>query len=115
DGLDTDGTDSADFAVQTDVGDAASVRDAVTAVVERFGRLDIVINNAGIGAQGDIAANSDDEWHRVWNINVVGMARVSREALPHLQQSPAASIVNVSSIAATAGLPQRALYSATKG
>lgn len=113
--LDTDGADVTHFAVQADVGVEASVRDAVAAVIERFGRLDIVINNAGIGAQGDIAANSDDEWHRVWDINVVGMARVSREALPHLRQSPAASIVNVSSIAATAGLPQRVLYSATKG
>ena len=49
------------------------------------------------------------------DINVVGMVRVSRAALPHLRKSPAAAIVNTCSIAATAGLPQRALYSATKG
>ena len=98
-----------------DVGDTASVEAAVAAVVERFGRLDIVVNNAGVGAQGDVAANGDDEWARVWNINVVGMVRVARAALPHLRNSPAASITTTSSIAATAGLPQRALYSATKG
>lgn len=103
------------FAVETDVGDDRSVRRAISAVAERFGRIDVVVNNAGIGAQGDVAGNSDDEWHRVWDINVVGMARVTREALPHLRKSPSASIVNLASVAATAGLPQRVLYSATKG
>lgn len=103
------------FSVETNVGDDASVRSAIDAVAARFGRIDIVVNNAGIGAQGTVADNSDDEWHHVWNINVVGMARVSRAALPHLRRSSAGSIVNTSSIAATAGLPQRALYSASKG
>lgn len=103
------------FGVQTNVSDDESVRAAVAAVVEKFGRIDIVVNNAGIGAQGDVAANDDDEWHRVWDINVVGMARVSRAALPHLRISPAAAIVNLSSVLATAGVPQRVLYSATKG
>ncbi|MGG7507933.1 SDR family NAD(P)-dependent oxidoreductase [Plantibacter sp. YIM 135249] len=103
------------FAVAGNVADAASVRAAIDAVVERFGRIDIVVNNAGIGAQGTVEDNPDDEWLRVFDINVVGMARVSRAALPHLRKSPSAAIVNTSSIAATAGLPQRALYSATKG
>ena len=75
----------------------------------------MLVNNAGIGAQGTVEANTDDEWRRVLDVNVVGMARVSRAALPHLRRSPAAAIVNTSSIAATAGLPERALYSATKG
>ncbi|CAN5394860.1 SDR family oxidoreductase [soil metagenome] len=103
------------FAVETNVSDDASVRAAIDAVVERFGRIDIVVNNAGIGAQGDVTANDDEEWHRVWDINVVGMARVSRAALPWLRKSPAAAIVNLSSIVATAGVPQRVLYAATKG
>lgn len=106
---------AADLAVQVDVSDDESVVAGVRRVVEEFGRLDIVINNAGIGAQGDVAANSDEEWHRVLDVNVVGMVRVSRAALPHLRTSPAAAIVNTASIAATAGLPQRALYSASKG
>lgn len=103
------------FAVAADVSDNASVHDAITAVVSRFGRLDILINNAGIGAQGTVEDNTDEEWHRVFDINVIGMVRTSRAALPHLRQSPAAAIVNTCSVAATAGLPQRALYSATKG
>lgn len=103
------------FGVECNVADDASVRAAVDAVVREFGRLDVVVNNAGIGAQGDIAANPDEEWLRVLDINVVGIARVSRAALPYLRESPAAAIVNTCSIAATAGLPQRALYSASKG
>lgn len=107
--------DAAHFAVQANIADDASVRSAIAAVAARFGRIDIVVNNAGIGAQGTVADNDDDEWARVLGINVTGIARVTRAALPWLRQSPAAAIVNTSSIAATAGLPQRALYSASKG
>jgi NAD(P)-dependent dehydrogenase (short-subunit alcohol dehydrogenase family) len=103
------------FGVVVNVADDASVTAGVDAVVSKFGRLDIVVNNAGIGAQGDVSGNDDDEWHRVWDVNVVGMARVSRAALPHLRTSPSAAIVNLSSVVATAGVPQRVLYSATKG
>jgi len=98
-----------------DVGDDASVRSAVEQAAEQLGGIDIVINNAGIGAAGTVADNPDDEWNKVWNVNVVGMVRVARAALPHLRTSEHAAIVNTCSIAATAGLPQRALYSATKG
>jgi 2-keto-3-deoxy-L-fuconate dehydrogenase len=98
-----------------DVADDASVRAAVQGVVEHFGGLDIVVNNAGVGAQGTVADNSDEEWQRVLDINVIGMVRVTRAALPHLRASSAAAVVNTCSVAATAGLPQRALYSTTKG
>jgi 2-keto-3-deoxy-L-fuconate dehydrogenase len=104
-----------DLATGCDVGDGDSVDAAVAEVAERHGRIDVLINNAGIGAAGDVTANDDLEWHRVLNVNVVGIARVSRAALPLLRQSPSAAIVNTCSIAAVAGLPQRALYSASKG
>ncbi len=101
--------------IRCDVSSDDEVRSAIDAVVERFGRLDILVNNAGIGAQGDVTANDDDEWHRVFDVNVVGMVRLARAALPHLKNSPSAAIVNTCSIAAWAGLPNRALYSASKG
>ena len=104
-----------DDGFRCDVSSDDEVRSAVDAVVERFGRLDILVNNAGIGAQGDVTANDDDEWHRVFDVNVVGMVRLARAALPHLKNSPSAAIVNTCSIAAWAGLPIRALYSASKG
>ncbi|MFF4137106.1 SDR family NAD(P)-dependent oxidoreductase [Streptomyces mirabilis] len=100
---------------RADVTDDASVREAVAAAVADLGGLDVLINNAGIGARGTVEDNADDEWHRVLDVNVVGMVRTARAALPHLRESAHAAIVNTCSIAATAGLPQRALYSATKG
>jgi len=103
------------LSIPCDISDPAAVDAAVAAVVARFGRLDVVVNNAGIGAQGDVAANPDDEWHRVLDVNVVGMARVTRAALPHLRVSPAASVVCTSSVVAVVGVPDRALYSASKG
>ena len=101
--------------LRADVTDDASIRSGVAAAAEQLGGIDIVINNAGIGAQGTVEDNDDDEWARVFDVNVQGMVRTTRAALPHLRNSSHAAIVNVSSIVATAGLPQRALYSATKG
>jgi 2-keto-3-deoxy-L-fuconate dehydrogenase len=98
-----------------DVTDDASVRLAVDTAAERLGGIDILVNNAGTGAIGTVADNPDDQWHQVFDVNVVGIVRVTRAALPYLRASEHAAIVNTCSIAATAGLPQRALYSATKG
>jgi NAD(P)-dependent dehydrogenase (short-subunit alcohol dehydrogenase family) len=98
-----------------DVSDDASVRAAVAGAVAALGGLDVLVNNAGIGAAGTVEDNPDAQWHRVFDVNVVGMVRVTRAALPHLRASRHAAVVNTCSIAATAGLPQRALYSATKG
>lgn len=112
---DVDGLPEGLIGVQADVSDDAAVRAAVAGAVQQLGGLDILINNAGIGAQGGVEDNADDEWHRVLDVNVVGMVRVSRAALPALRASGSGAIVNTSSIAATAGLPQRALYSASKG
>lgn len=113
--LNPNAADERFFSVKADIADRASVETAIGAVAERFGGIDIVINNAGIGAQGDISANDDDEWARVLTINVTGIARTTSAALPYLRESSAAAVVNTTSIAATAGLPQRALYSASKG
>nr|WP_246299698.1 SDR family oxidoreductase [Nocardioides panaciterrulae] len=98
-----------------DVTDEAGVADAVQTVVARLGRLDVVVNNAGIGAQGTVETNDLVEWHRVLDVNLLGMVRVSRAALPHLRRSPSAVIVNTASVAADVGLPDRVLYSASKG
>ncbi|MEU6006739.1 SDR family oxidoreductase [Streptomyces sp. NPDC047453] len=103
------------LAFRADVTDDTSVRRAVEQAAEALGGLDVLVNNAGIGAQGTVEDNDDEEWRRVFDVNVLGMVRTARAALPHLRASSHAAIVNTCSIAATAGLPQRALYSATKG
>lgn len=101
--------------LRADVTDDASVTEAVERAAAEFGGLDVVVNNAGVGAQGTIEDNSDDEWRRLYEVNVLGVVRVTRAALPHLRRSAHPAIVNTCSVAATAGLPNRALYSATKG
>jgi NAD(P)-dependent dehydrogenase (short-subunit alcohol dehydrogenase family) len=98
-----------------DVADDRAVRNAVQAAAEWLGGIDVVVNNAGIGALGDVAANSDEQWHRLFDVNVFSIARVTRAALPWLRASSRAAIVNTCSAVATTGLPNRALYSATKG
>lgn len=113
--LNPDGAPTGALALQCDVSDRASVDAAVEAAAAEYTGIDIVINNAGIGAQGQVDANDDAEWNRVINVNVVSVARVTAAALPHLRRSAHAAVVNTSSIAATAGLPDRVLYSATKG
>lgn len=105
--------------VVADVTDDAAVRRAVDEAADVFGGLDVLVNNAGVGAQGTVEDNTDEEWRRVFDVNVLGIVRVSRAALPHLRRAAGrrgqAVIVNTCSIVATAGLPQRALYSASKG
>lgn len=108
-------TDDGWIAVRADVRNDAQVRAAVRDAVTGLGGLDVLVNNAGTSAQGGVEANDDDEWHRVLDVNVVGLVRVTRAALPSLRRSAHAAVVNTCSVAATAGLPDRALYSASKG
>jgi len=103
------------FAVAADVTDDAAVREGVARVVDHLGGIDVLVNNAGIGAQGGVETNDDEEWRRVLDVNLLGLVRVTRAALPHLRESKAAAIVNTASVAAEVGLPQRVLYSASKG
>jgi len=74
-----------------------------------------VADDAGIGAVGTVIDNEDDEWLRALNVNVIGTVRTSRACLPHLRESASAAIVNTASVVATVGLPDRALYSSSKG
>jgi 2-keto-3-deoxy-L-fuconate dehydrogenase len=110
-----DGVPAGALAIQCDVTDSAGVNEAMDTIVDRLGGLDVLVNNAGIGAVGDVADNDEDEWARVLDVNVIGMARVARAALPHLRRSEHPVIVNMCSAVAFVGVRQRALYSASKG
>lgn len=107
-------------ALAADVGDDRSVRAAVDRAAAELGGLHTVVGNAGIGAVGTVEDNDDSEWQRLLDVNVLGLVRTARAALPHLRRTAAerpgaVSVTHTCSIAATAGLPQRAAYSASKG
>lgn len=102
-------------AFQGSVTDDAAIRRAVDGIGDRYGRVDILINNAGISFLGGIEEGTMDDWQRVIDVNLIGVARVTRLALPLLRKSSHGAIVNIASCLSRTGLARRALYSATKG
>jgi NAD(P)-dependent dehydrogenase (short-subunit alcohol dehydrogenase family) len=100
---------------RADVSNRASVDAAINAVGAQLGGVDVLVNSAGISAVGTVEQNDDAQWARVLDINVTGIARTTAAALPWLRQSAHPAVVNLCSIAALTGLPQRALYGASKG
>jgi NAD(P)-dependent dehydrogenase (short-subunit alcohol dehydrogenase family) len=103
------------IAVRTDVTDGAACERAVAAALERWGRLDVLFNNAGIGAVGTVDDEPLDQVDRVWNVNVRGVFLMCRAALPSMMARRSGSIINMASAIAEAGLARRASYSASKG
>jgi NAD(P)-dependent dehydrogenase (short-subunit alcohol dehydrogenase family) len=101
--------------ISCDVTSDAQVRAAVDRVVAELGGLDVLVNNAAVSAVGTVADNPDEEWARVLDVNVTGVVRVTRAALPHLVASGSAAVVTTCSVVALVGVPDRALYGATKG
>jgi NAD(P)-dependent dehydrogenase (short-subunit alcohol dehydrogenase family) len=101
--------------ITCDIGDLTSVSSAFAALAKQTQVIDILANNAGVGATGTVEDASEEEWHKVLNINVVGTSRVSAAAMTLLRKSKSPAIVNTCSVAATAGIPKRAVYSASKG
>ncbi len=103
------------ISVVADVTDRASMLRAAQAMEAAFGGCDILIANAGVGSVGTVEDNDDDEWHRVYDVNVVGIVRTVSAFLPLLRRSSCGAIVTTASIVSTTGLPQRACYGASKG
>lgn len=104
-----------DFQLVTmDVTDSASVRACVQEIVEREGRIDVLINNAGLGIQGPAEDISVEDAQRLFDTNLFGPHRLCLAVLPHMRAKSKGLIINISSVAANFGLPYRSFYSASK-
>lgn len=102
--------------VRCDVTDSASVRDAIASAVERFGRLDVLVNNAGGGSGIPFEETDDDDWRRMTELNLGGAVRCIRAALPHLVAGPGGgSVVSVSSVNGLAAFGDIAYATAKAG
>lgn len=98
-----------------DVADPDACTARVAAVLADHGRIDVLCNNAGISAVGDMVASRPEDWTRVFAVNVFGVANMSRAVLPAMRAAGRGVIVHTCSVAASVGLVERAVYSASKG
>lgn len=103
------------LAVTVDVGERLQVRRMVSAALETFGRLDVLVNNAGIGVAADVVETTEADLERILAINVKGVFFGCQEAIPAMLQGGGGVIVNISSVAALAAVERRAAYIASKG
>jgi NAD(P)-dependent dehydrogenase (short-subunit alcohol dehydrogenase family) len=101
--------------IECDISNPDSVKKAFAEFASQSKTLDILVNNAGIGAIGTVEQATEEEWQRVFNVNVFGTGRMSAAAMPLLKASAHAAIVNTCSLVATAGVPNRAVYASSKG
>jgi 2-keto-3-deoxy-L-fuconate dehydrogenase len=101
--------------LRADIRDSAAVDSAVDTAAQVMGGISLLVNVVGVSATGTIEDGDLADWASVFDVNVLGLVRVTRAALPYLRRAVGASIVNISSCVAVNGLPDRALYSASKG
>ncbi|HIY64822.1 MAG TPA: SDR family oxidoreductase [Candidatus Agrococcus pullicola] len=103
------------YYILTDLANADDVARALEVVEASSEHVDVLVNNAGVSFVGTVEDGTEEDWQRVWNINVMGYVRTTRAVLPLLRKSSVPTIVNVTSCTAQSGFKKRALYSATKG
>ncbi|MGD2024899.1 MAG: SDR family oxidoreductase [Methyloceanibacter sp.] len=98
-----------------DITDTVQVKALMESIKTTHGRIDVLVNNAGVGARADFRHLTDDEWDKVWSVNLDGTVKCAREAFDLMRASGKASIVNLSSVMSAKHTRQMAVYSATKG
>jgi len=102
------------LALQLDVTNPAQVADAVSRTLSRFGSIDVLVNNAGIGYFGAIEESEEAEVRRMFEINFFGLARMTQEVLPHMRRQRSGHILNIASIGGLRSFPGVGFYNATK-
>jgi NAD(P)-dependent dehydrogenase (short-subunit alcohol dehydrogenase family) len=100
---------------KTDVADSAAVRECLAGTIEEFGHIDVVVNNAGINIRGEVHTVSDEDWHRVMDVNLHGVWYFCRYVLDHFFERGGGSIVNIASVGAVEASHDRIPYMASKG
>ncbi len=100
--------------VNLDVTNEAEAHEAVGHAIKKFGRIDVLLNNAGYGLLGAVEEASNTEVQRVFNTNVFGLLNVTRAVLPHMRRQHSGHVVNISSVGGYAGFPGWGVYGATK-
>jgi len=101
--------------IALDVLKVDTINSAIDLIIQKEGRLDVLVNNAGMGITGPIEDTPTDEMRAVFNTNLFGAIDVMKAVLPQMRKQNSGTIINVTSIAGYMGLPFRGLYSATKG
>ncbi|GAA4196067.1 SDR family NAD(P)-dependent oxidoreductase [Microbacterium oryzae] len=109
-----DGRGQSALGLVADVTDTASVRTALAGVAERFGGIDVVVNNAGINVEGRVADLEEEAWQRCFDVNVAGVFRVCQAAIPYVTESQYGRIINAASFAAIVPSVGSAAYAASK-
>lgn len=102
------------FAIALDVTKPQQVKEAVQQAIDKFGHIDVLVNNAGIGYFGAIEESEDDQVRRMFEINFFGLAAVTKEVLPHLRKQRSGHIINISSVGGSVAFPGIGMYNATK-
>ncbi len=113
--VDLQASEDAELSLIGDVADEADVERVVAEVVGRFGRIDVLVNNAGISGVGDVCETTPDQWDEVMRVNVRSVFLMSRAVVPGMQERRSGAVVNVASAIADTGLARRVSYAASKG
>jgi NAD(P)-dependent dehydrogenase (short-subunit alcohol dehydrogenase family) len=103
------------ISIEVDVADSASVQRMIRETVERFGRLDVLVNNAGYGFAGKVTETDEDDWNKLMHVNINGVFFGCKYAIPEMAARGGGSIINTASVVAIVGIRDRAAYCASKG
>jgi NADP-dependent 3-hydroxy acid dehydrogenase YdfG len=104
----------AELKLPLDVTQPKSVNDAVAHTIQQFGRIDVLVNNAGYGLRGALEEISDEQARQIFDVNVFGVLHMVRAVAPHMRKQGAGRIINISSIVGKLAFPVNGVYSATK-
>jgi len=103
------------IALEVDVANAAAVERMIARTLEKFGRLDVLVNNAGYGITGSVVETDAAAWDALMAVNVRGVFLCSKYAIPAMKRNGGGTIVNTASVVAAVGIANRAAYCASKG